>query len=180
MSEPATKVSVKTPTEPKTAATGWPDWPLPFGDLRHQIERVFDDFASGYPGFGRRWFDLEPARRGGRTAPISFPAMDVAERDKEYVITAELPGMDEKNIELSVANEVLTIKGEKQEEKEEKKKDYYLSERRYGSFERSFQIPAGVDAAKIDASFQKGVLTVTLPKTEAAQKQQRKIEIKAK
>jgi HSP20 family protein len=87
--------------------------------------------------------------------------------------------MDEKNIEVKVANDTLTIKGEKQEEKEEKKKDYYLHERRFGSFQRSFQVPQGVDADKIEAKFKNGVLTVTLPKTPEAKKASKKIEVKA-
>ncbi len=73
--------------------------------------------------------------------------------------------MDEKDIEVNVANGALTIKGEKKEEKEEKQKDYYVSERRYGSFERYFELPDGVDAGKIEAAFKNGVLRVTLPKT---------------
>lgn len=87
--------------------------------------------------------------------------------------------MDEKDIEVKVANGGLTIKGEKQEEKEEKKKDYYLHERRFGSFERCFAIPEDVDADKIEAHFKKGVLTVTLPKKPEAQKAEKKIEVKA-
>jgi HSP20 family protein len=87
--------------------------------------------------------------------------------------------MDEKNIEVKVVNGNLTIKGEKQEEKEEKKKDYYLQERHFGSFERRFQLPEGVDADKIEASFKKGVLTVTLPKKLEAQKPEKKIDVKA-
>ena len=87
--------------------------------------------------------------------------------------------MDEKNIEVKVVNGNLTIKGEKQEEKEEKKKDYYLQERHFGSFERRFQLPEGVDADKIGASFKKGVLTVTLPKKLEAQKPEKKIDVKA-
>ena len=104
--------------------------------------------------------------------------MDIAEREKEYEITAELPGIDERNIDLKFSNGMLTIKGEKTEEKEEKKKDYYLSERRFGSFQRSFQVPDGVDADKIEASFKNGVLTVILPKSAGAQKQEKKIAIK--
>jgi len=109
----------------------------------------------------------------------STPAVDVVESDKAYEITAELPGMDEKNIEVKVANDVLTIKGERQEEKEEKKKDYYLRERSFGSFERSFGLPEGVDADKIEASFKKGVLTLTLPKKLEAQKSAKKIDVKS-
>jgi len=108
----------------------------------------------------------------------TMPAVDVIESENAYEVTAELPGMDEKNIEVKVANGFLTIKGEKQEEKEEKKKDYYLQERSFGSFERSFGLPEGVDADKIQASFKKGVLTVMLPKKPEAQKPAKKIEVK--
>jgi len=87
--------------------------------------------------------------------------------------------MDEKNIELKVSGGTLTIKGEKQEEKEERKKGYYLSERRFGSFERSFRTPDGVDTDKIAATFKKGVLTVALPKKPEAMKAEKKIMVKA-
>ena len=98
--------------------------------------------------------------------------------EKAYEITADLPGMDDKNIEVKAVDGVLTIKGEKQEEKEEKKKDYYLQERSFGSFQRSFGLPDGVDQDKIEASFKKGVLIVTLPKRPEAQKPTKKIEVK--
>jgi HSP20 family protein len=87
--------------------------------------------------------------------------------------------MDEKNVEVKVANGVLTIKGQKQDEKEETKKDYYMRERSFGSFERSFAVPDGIDTNKIDATYRKGVLTVTLPKSAAAQKAEQKITVKA-
>ena len=108
-----------------------------------------------------------------------MPTVDVSETDKAYEITAELPGMDEKNVEVKLANGLLTIKGEKQDEKEEKKKDYHMRERSYGSFERSFQVPDGVDADKIEANFKKGVLTVILPKSAEAQKAEKKITVKS-
>ena len=101
------------------------------------------------------------------------------ESEKAYEIIAELPGMDEKNIEVKMADGVLTIKGEKREEKEEKQKDYYLQERSFGSFERSFEVPETVETDKIEASFRKGVLTLTLPKKAEAQKPAKKIEVKA-
>ncbi len=105
--------------------------------------------------------------------------MDLVEKETEYEITAELAGIDEKNVDIKVANNLLTIKGEKTEEKEEKKKDYFLSERRYGSFQRSFQLPQGVDAEKIEATFAKGILTVKLPKTAEAQEAEKTIAVKA-
>src|SRR5271169_1312996 len=126
----------------------------------------------------RSLFDVEPFWRGeGNWGKV--PAVDIADTEKAYEITAELPGMDEKNVEVKFSSGVLTIKGEKREEKEEKKKDYHLSERRYGSFERRFQIPEGVDSDKIEATFKKGLLTVMLPKTAAAQTAEKKIAIKA-
>jgi len=86
---------------------------------------------------------------------------------------------DEKNIEVKVADGILTIKGEKQEEKEEKKRGYYLQERHFGSFERSFEVPESVNPDKIDATFKNGVLTLTLPKKAEAQKPSKKIDVKA-
>ena len=108
-------------------------------------------------------FGMEPFWRGEVAWGGAAPVVDVVEKDKEYEITAELPGLDEKNIEVKLSDDVLTIKGEKKEEKEEKQKDYYLSERRYGSFQRSFRLPDGVDAEKIEARFKNGVLTLSLP-----------------
>jgi HSP20 family protein len=152
----------------------------PFENFRREIDRLFDDFAGGMwrSPFGRPFFDVEPFWRAP-AAMTTMPAVDVAETDKAYEITAELPGLDEKNIEVKVADDVLTIRGEKQEEKEENRKDYYLSERSFGSFQRTFQIPSGVDPDKIEASFNKGVLTVTLPKSTEALKSEKKIAVKA-
>ena len=103
--------------------------------------------------------------------------MDVCERENEYEITAELPGMDASNVDVRLSEGVLTIKGEKKEKKEEQQKDYYISERRYGSFHRSFEVPEGIDEDKIQASFEKGVLTIKLPKGPEAQKPEKKIPI---
>jgi HSP20 family protein len=173
----ASKVPVKA--EKGSSAVSPLQWP-PFENIRREIDRIFDRFHLGtwdLP-FGRRAFDLEVP--WPRAAGIAIaPAVDVVEKDKEYEITAELPGLDEKNIELKLSNGVLTLKGEKKEEKEQRDKDYYMSERRYGSFLRSFQVPEGVDSAKIEASFSKGVLTVKLPKTAEAQKSEKTIAIKA-
>ena len=93
-------------------------------------------------------------------------------------ITAELPGMEENDIEVNVYDDVLTIKGEKKAAKEEKKNDHYVSERHYGSFHRSFHIPDSIDANKIEASFRNGLLTVTLPKTAEGQKRAKNVEVK--
>ena len=101
------------------------------------------------------------------------------EKDSEYEITAEVPGLDEKDIEVKLADGGLLIKGEKKVEKEEKKKDYVLSERQYGSFERYFGLPDGVDTDKISATFTKGVLKVSVPKAADAHKQEKKIPVRA-
>jgi len=177
MAESATKLPIKSEKHAAPAQhAGW----APFESLRREVNRLFDDFHP----FGwrlpaaRSTFDFELPRLSGTGWPVT-PAFDLAEKEKEYEITAELPGLDEKDVEIRLSNHTLTIKGEKNEERQEKHKDYYLSERRYGSFYRSFQLPEGVDADKIDASFAKGVLTVKLPKTAEAQKAEKKISIKA-
>jgi len=175
MAEAATKFPVKTEEKKIDRPAEW----RPFEGLRREIDRLFEDFQVGpwRSPFGRSAFDLEPFWRGemswGKT-----PAVDVVNKEKAYEITAELSGMDESNIDVKVSDGTLTIKGEKKEEKEEKKKDYYLSERHYGSFQRAFAVPDGVDTDKIDAQFKNGVLTVTLPKTAQAQKSEKKIAIK--
>lgn len=176
MAEAATKLPVRSEKSATPAPAG--NWTVPFDNFRREIDRLFDDFHPFDWRLPRSMLGLEkPSLRGSGWAVA--PAMDLVEKDKEYEITAELPGIDEKNVEIKLANRTLTIKGEKREEKEEKEKDYYLSERRYGSFQRSFQLPEGVDADKIEADFAKGVLTVKLPKTAEAQKAEKKITVKA-
>ena len=147
--------------------------------LRREIDRLFDDFDWGarFPSFRHSILDAEPFRRRDRMF-TSSPAVDIAETEKAYEITAELPGLDGKDIEVKSANGCLTIKGEKQVEKDEKKKDFHLHERRFGAFERVFRLPDGVDADRIEATFKKGVLAVTLPKTPEAQKAEKKITVK--
>jgi HSP20 family protein len=152
----------------------------PMDSLRREIDRLFDEFhpMSWRLPFGRGLAARDLPGLNSGFLKNSF-AVDLVEKDNGYEITAELPGMDEKDIEVKIANGTLTIKGEKTEEKEEKDKDYYLSERRYGSLQRVFQLPDGVDADKIEANFGKGVLKVTLPKSAEAKKDEKKIEIKA-
>jgi HSP20 family protein len=133
----------------------------PFLSLQQEVERLFDDFARGFPAFG----------------PTSLtPSMDVTETDKEIELTAELPGLEEKDVQINLADNVLTIRGEKKAEKEEKDKNYHLVERSYGAFSRSIELPGGVDADKIKATITKGVLKVTVPKPAAATA--KKIEVK--
>lgn len=173
MAENITKLPVKVDKNPTPPTQVW----RPLENLRREIDSLFDDFGFGMWRSPFRSSFFEPLRRSEMA--MVGPAVDVSETDKAYEITAELAGMDDKNIDVKVANGVLTIKGEKQDEKEEKKKDYYMRERSYGSFERSFEVPASVATDKIEATFKKGVLTVTLPKKAEAQTSAKKIEVKA-
>lgn len=131
---------------------------MPWGGmtgLKQEMDRVFDRF------FESRWEEL-PAL--GDWAP----KVDVSETKDAVVVKAEIPGMEAKDIQASLQENVLTITGEKKQEKEEKDERYHRVERTYGSFARSVRLPAGVEAAKVNAAFKNGVLTVTLPKTAAA------------
>lgn len=154
----------------------------PLLSLREEVDRLFDDFFSGFSlgPFGRRAFEMEPFRR--LESKIStfggvLPRMDISESDTEFVLTAELPGLDEKDIEVELSDGVLTIEGEKKEKKEEKKKDYHLMERHYGSIRRSYRVPVEVNEDKVSASFDRGVLTVTMPKA-TPRKKAKKVPIK--
>jgi len=171
MADRETKFPVKKESATNPSHTGLFDW-HPLASLRRQIDRLFEEFPSR-----RSIVDFEPFERFVGWFP-TMPPVDFVEKDKEYEITAELPGLDDKNVDVKFSNETLTIRGEKKEEKEEKKEGYYFSERRYGSFKRAFKVLEGVDADKIEASFDK--VTVRLPKTPEAQKAQKTIEAKTK
>ena len=167
--------SGKVPAQPGKPTSRVPQQWEPYERFRREVERPFDDFAGG---FGGGSLFAPSAHRRAESTFAGMPAVDVAETDKGYEITAELPGMDEKNIEVKLANGVLSIKGEKQEQTEEKDKNYYRRERSFGPFERSFHVPDNVNAEKIEASFKNGLLSVMLPKTAEAQKQAKKIDVK--
>lgn len=172
----------KTPAAPsKAAPPASPSSYLPLGMLRDDIDRAFDRMFKDWPSFGTL---SRPDFFGngeflGRATSMA-PRVDVTEDDNAYEITAEMPGVEEKDVEITVKDDRLTLRGEKKSEKEEKKTDYHMTERSYGSFERSFRLPADVAADKIKADFAKGVLTLTLPKTPEAKSKERKIAIKAK
>ena len=180
MTEAAKKLPIKTEATPAALATKAADW-QPFEALRNQVDRLFHDFQTGFlqaPSY-RSLLDIEPFWRRDLGFNVT-PAINIVEKDKAFEVTAELPGLDAKNIDLQLSDNVLTIKGEKQEEKEEKTKDRYVSERRYGSSRRSLQVPDSVDFDKIEANFKSGILTVTLPKSPEAQKKQKTIPVSAK
>lgn len=128
----------------------------PFSEMRNEIERVFDSFTGR--GFGRL-----PSLFEGKEGPLS-PTMDIKENDRQLTVEAELPGMEEKDIDVSLRDGVLTIKGEKKSEREEKEEDYHVSERTYGSFQRAFRLPDTVDEDNISADMDKGVLKIVIPK----------------
>jgi HSP20 family protein len=178
MVESATRTVAKS-KEADDERASVPQTRRPFESLRRELDRLFEEFEQDpwRAPFRRSAFDIEPFWRRELSWGMS-PAVDIVEKDNAYEISAELPGMDEKDIEVKLAGGVLTIRGDRQEEKEEKKKDYYLHERRSGSFERRFRAPEGVDSDKISATFKKGLLTVTLPKGPEAQKAVKKIDVK--
>lgn len=168
MADAATKFPVKTEARPAATLDRW--WPL--DSLRSEIDRVFSEFGS--PTIFDRAFGRMPT-----TFSRAIPPIDLVESDKAFELTAELPGVEAKDLSVSLADGVLTVRGEKNETKEEKEKGYHLSERRFGSFQRSLELPRGVDGEKIEANFANGVLKVTLPKTPDRQKADRKITIKS-
>jgi HSP20 family protein len=140
----------------------------PFMSLQREIDRLFDDFTRGFPTF--------PTIAG--TGPTTLmPSVDVTETDKEIEITAELPGLEEKDVQVNLSDNLLTIRGEKKAEKEQKDKNYRLVERSYGSFERTLELPEGINADAIKANISKGVLKVTVPKPAPAQA--KKIDVKS-
>lgn len=141
----------------------------PFGGLNRLEQEMQETFD--------RWFHRWPWPFGDADSLGQVPPVDVVDRKEEVVLRADLPGLTEKDIELTLENGNLTIRGERNEEEEAKEEDYYCSERWLGAFSRSLTLPTGVDADKIRATFREGVLEVHLPKTAKAEG--KKIEIKA-
>jgi HSP20 family protein len=154
------KPSEMTPSQPRDIFTA----------MRDEMDRVFERFETGWP----RW----PALLR-RSNVMAVPELDVRESGNAITIDAELPGVEEKDVSVTLANGVLTIKGEKKQEKEEKSENYYMAERSFGSFERSIRLPDTIDENKVEAKFDKGVLKITAAKKPEAVKAQRRIEIKS-
>jgi HSP20 family protein len=150
----------------------------PLEGLRRHVDHLFEDFQRGYwhVPFRQGVLDVEPYWRG-EVAFGAVPAVDIVETDTGYKVTAELPGVAAADVDVKFSNGTLTITGEKHEEKEEKKADYFLSERHYGAFKRSFRVAEGIDADKIEAKFKDGILTVLLPKTAEARKKSKTIPV---
>ena len=145
----------------------------PFTAMRTEMDQVFENFL------GRGWPSL-PNLMKSSDESLVVPSMDIRENGSEIVIEAELPGMEEKDIDVSLKNGMLTIKGEKRSEEEKKEDDYHLTERRYGSFQRSFRVPDTVNEDKIDAHLEKGVLHVKMAKKPEAAGTAKKISVAQK
>lgn len=182
MAEKKSNVEVKKGA-PKTTEPE-PSGLAPLVELRQEVDRLFERAFQGWPSFGGTLAGWSPFRGRElflpRVWPSKMPSTDIREGEKDYAITVELPGVEEKDVSVEIGDDMLTVKGEKKSERTEKDKNYHLSERTYGSFERSFRLPTDVDAGKVNASFAKGVLNISLPKQASAKPKTRKINVKAK
>jgi HSP20 family protein len=149
----------------------------PMARLHQEIDRLFD---SAFRGFGLPWspFGQDGPLGARMTDTLLKPTLDLGATDKEYTISVEIPGVDEKEISLEIANNTLTIRGEKKQEKEEKDKNYYRMERSYGAFQRVLALPEDADQEAVKAKFKRGVLTVTMPRRGLPQSQARRIDVK--
>ncbi|HEY7163230.1 MAG TPA: Hsp20/alpha crystallin family protein [Candidatus Binatia bacterium] len=161
----------KAKEKEKKEVTPW----KPFMDLsrwERDMERMMEDFFDrrSHPWWPDRWFRGEPMEMTG-------PAVDLYEEKDEIVVKAELPGIEKDNVEVNLSDHHLTIKGEKKKEEEIKKENYYRSERSYGSFLRSLELPAEVQPDKVKANFKDGILEVRLPKTEEAKAKEIKVKV---
>jgi len=149
----------------------------PFLEFRKATDRLFDDFFRSFSrGPLAEW--RSPWEISTDVIDTGWPRVDMDETDEEITITAELAGVDRDNIDVSVTDDRVTIRGEKKEEEEKKEKDYFRLERSYGTFQRSFSLPCEVESDKVDASFKDGVLTVKLPKSAAARERIKKIPVR--
>lgn len=175
-------VSTKKVNSPSDSANHGKVARLPdmWGSLRSELDNTLDRFSSafGMPSF-RKMFDLPVSRRAEGAFSFAVPAVDVSESDKVYRLTAEVPGMEANEIDVTVNGYTLTIKGEKRQKKEEKGESFYMCERSFGAFQRSFSLPSGVDREKISSELRKGILTVTLPKTAQARQLKQTIQVKS-
>lgn len=140
-----------------------------------RMNDMFEDFFKDFEDM----LTTGPLMRRDESWMPETPCFEVSETDDEFRVKAELPGMEEKDIEVSLEGDELTVRGEKRREHEEKHRDYFVSEVGYGEFCRSIELPSGIDRDKVKALFKQGVLTLTLPRTEEAKTQRKRIEVKA-
>jgi HSP20 family protein len=144
----------------------------PFANFRREMNRLFEDFA-GFPAM-----PFAPLMRPGQTlGMVMTPRLEVSETDTELRISAELPGIDAQNVEVTLTDDVLTIRAEKPAQAQENERDYHVAERSYGTFSRYLRLPFTPDPNKVRAAFKDGVLTITMPKPEEVQQKAHRIEI---
>jgi HSP20 family protein len=147
----------------------------PFGQLHQEMDQLFDNFFSG---FGLSPSGAQGPFAGALTDRLLKPTLDIGANDKEYAISIEVPGVEQKDIKIEIADNTLTIRGEKKQEKEEKEKNYYRMERSYGAFQRVLSLPEDADQDSIKAKFKNGVLNITMPRKALPASNVKQIEIK--
>lgn len=174
MANAAEQLPIRTESQPNPARAT-PRLRTTFNRLKSDLERLLDDFTPGFWNHPLAALHLPP-----EAPEFLAPAIDIIETQAASELTAEMPGIPATDIEVKLNNGRLTIRGEKSEAREEHD-DYqhYVSERRYGSFRRSFDLPDGVDRDRVEARFENGILTVVMPKLESARQSERKIDITA-
>lgn len=150
----------------------------PFQTLRKQVDDLFTNFTVSWPHFEMP--KIEWPMLAGEGSESAIAKFDLSENGKAVKVVADIPGVDEKDVEVLVQDGVLTIKGTKNSEHEEEGEDFYVSERSFGSFSRAFRLPDGVDEQAVDAQFDKGVLTVNLPKVSKSKTEARRVPVKKK
>ncbi len=184
MATKAEDIPVKKESKKEQAPAAREPVAPPLMSLRQQVDRLFDQFLDeGWmrpmTGFSGIWDSPFFKSRGMEMRGLmESPRTDMSESDKEYELSIELPGMNEKDVEVTVKDNMITLKGEKRFERETKEKDYHIAERSFGSVRRTFSVPADVDPGKVTAKFAKGVLTVHLPKTKEVRSKPQKIDVK--
>jgi len=149
-----------------------------FDTFRREMDRMFDRLTDNFAFPSLHHFPTAE-HFWPRLGDVTAPAVDMSGDEKAYRVTAELPGVDDRDVEVTVGDDYLFIKAEKRQAHEDKTKDRFVSERSYGVFQRTFALPVDVEHNGIDARFARGVLTVTLPKSAKAQASTKKIEVKA-
>ncbi len=165
----------KTAPDTKSSEGFW----VGSAELRKEFDRLFDTLmqpTSWLPG-KLASSGIRPPWNWNVFAGGFSPAVDFEEKEAQFVITAEIPGVEAKDLNVDITGETLTITGEKIQEEEQKDKNFHIKERHVGSFQRSFPLPRKVDSDKISASFDKGILTIVLPKTNAGNSNSKKVSI---